>query len=62
MKSNQKIIFGIIMVALLFNSGVVFADENPVAGIGQGLVGNVMNQALGGISKELFGNCRGSNW
>lgn len=55
MKSNQKIIFGIIMVALLFNSGVVFADENPVAGIGQGLVGNVMNQALGGISKELFG-------
>lgn len=55
MKSNQKIIFGIIMVALLFNSGVVFADDNPVAGIGEGLVGNVMTQALGGISKELFG-------
>ena len=47
MKSNLKIVFGIIMIALLFNSGMVFAAEtNPVANIGQGLAGNVINNAL----------------
>ena len=56
MKSNLKIVFGIIMVALLFNSGVVFAEgENPVAEQGKSIVGNAISGVMGTVATQLTG-------
>jgi len=42
MKSNQKLIFGIIFVMLLLNVGSIYADTtNPLANAAEGAVGQV---------------------
>jgi len=55
MKSNQKIIFGIMMVALLFNSGVVYASDNPIANAAEGAVTKVIGDVFGSITGVVTG-------
>lgn len=52
MKENKNIFYSLILIVLLLNISVVYSEEK-IEKIGTGITGTVIEQVLGGLTKEI---------